>query len=399
MNYKLSIVYSSILIVSIYLFISIAKDYTAHVYLSEYEQNLKKKKVDLEHQGNLLRRSLELCPSNAKTHFELGKLYIDEDPIGKDSEAGFMSYARSKEIFQEALMLKPTDGRNRAEYAWYLGSNGDTNEAIEHCNIAINSNTTDAYLHMLFAMLCMNLIHDEIDITNTVQFIENYRNETKKEVTLKSYDNCYINGVSIAELLRRSQIEWDKALSLGARRYQYEYESLADLNFLKFELDKAIRNYTRAENKYMLARCYIIKEEYKRAINILAGILKGDGKLSRLSLSKTKKLLMDIINNGPKDHQPFYWLGKLYTHLGEAERAISNYKLSIHINPGHIDSHLDIAGLYNQTGKIDQAIKEYQIILEKAPNHKKATDLLGETVMFQYKDAGFLKKPDTDFTN
>ena len=53
---------------------------------------------------------------------------------------------------------------------------------------------------------------------------------TKKEETLKSYDNRYINGVSIAEFLRTCKIEWDKALSLGARRYQYEYESLADFN-------------------------------------------------------------------------------------------------------------------------------------------------------------------------
>ncbi len=68
---------------------------------------------------------------------------------------------------------------------------------------------------------------------------------------------------------------------------------------------------------------------------------------------------------------------------------MSNYKLSIHINPGHIDSHLDIAGLYNQTGKIDQAIKEYQIILEKAPNHKEATRLLSEAVMLEYKDTEF----------
>ena len=105
------------------------------------------------------------------------------------------------------------------------------------------------------------------------------------------------------------------------------------------------------------------------------------------------------LNNGPKNHQPFYWLGKLYTRLGKAERAISNYKLSIHLNHGHIDSHLSMAELYNQAEKIDLAIKEYQIILEQVPNHKEATRLLSEAVMFQYKDAEFLKKPDTNFTN
>ncbi len=94
-----------------------------------------------------------------------------------------------------------------------------------------------------------------------------------------------------------------------------------------------------------------------------------------------------------KNSQPFYWLGKLHTRLGETEQAISNYKSSIHLNPRHIDSHLDLAELYNETGKIDLAIEEYETILGLSPNHKEATRLLSEAVMFEYKDAEFLKKP------
>ena len=123
------------------------------------------------------------------------------------------------------------------------------------------------------------------------------------------------------------------------------------LILMKFELDKAIHNYKRAKNKDMLARCYVIKGEYNRAVNILASILKGDGKLSSSRLSKTKKLLMDVTNNDPKNYQPFYWLGKLHTSLGETEQAISNYKSSIHLNPRHIDSHLNLAEIYNQAGE------------------------------------------------
>ncbi len=355
--------------------------------------------MDLEHQGHLIRRSLELCPSNARAHFELGKLYIDKNPFDKDSEAGIKSYDRSKEIFQEALMLKPTDGRRRAEYAWYIGSNGDMDEAIEQFNLAISLCPTDTYPHSSYSMWCVNQASEEIDLTNTDRFVGIYGNMQKQDKILKTYEGRSVNGISVATLLDTSREQWDKVLSYRTPGDRYEYESLADLNLLEFKIDKAIQNYTRAKNKYMLARCYVIKGEYNRAINVLAAILKRDGKVSISSLSKTKKLLIDIINNGPKNHQPFYWLGKLYTRLGEVERAISNYKLSIHLNPGHVDSRLDIAGLYNQTGKVDLAMKEYQFILEKAPNHKEATRLLSETVMFEYKDAGFLKKPDTDFTN
>jgi len=390
------LIYSSILIISIYLFISIARDGIAHVYLSEYKESLKGEEGGIERQGFLLRKSLRLCSSNAETFFELGKLYVDEYheyPIDKDSEAWIESYAQVKEIFQEALMLKPTDGRKRSEYAWYIGCEGDTNEAIKQFNTSINFNPADAILHMLFAMWCVTVVQDKIDITNTVQLIENYRNEKKKEETLKSYDNSFINGVSIAKFLSIYQIESDKALLLGARRDRYEYERLADFNLIRFDLDKAILNYKRAKNRDMLTRCYIIKGEYNKAVNILARNLQGDGKLSSSRFSETKKLLMDVTNNDPKNYQPFYWLGKLHTSLGETEQAVSNYKSSIHLNPGHIDSHLDLAELYNQTGKVDLAIKEYEAILEKAPNHKEATRLLREAFMFEYKDDELLKTP------
>lgn len=334
-----------------------------------------------------------MCSSNAKTHFELGMLYIDENPIDEDSGPGIKSYTRSKEIFQEALMLKPIDGRMRAEYAWYIGSHGDMNEALEQFNMAINLCPTDAYLSKLYAMWCVNQVKKEIDLTNTDQLVKEYRNRQKQDETLKSYEDRTINDVSIATLLDTSRGEWDKVLSFRALRHRHEYTSLADLNLLEFELDKAIRNYKRAKSKSMLARCYIIKGEYSRAINILAHILKGDGKLSGSRLSKTKKLLMDVINNDPENYQPFYWSGKLHTRLGETEQAISNYKSSIHLNPRHIDSHLSLAEIYNQTGKIDLEINEYQIILEQTPNHKEATRLLSEAVLFEYKDAEFLQKP------
>ncbi len=381
---------------TIYIFISIAKAYTAHVYLTEYKNRLEGGNIDIEHQGRLLRKSLRLCPSNAKAHFELGKLYIDENPIDNDSEGGIASYERSKEIFREALALKPTDRRRRAEYAWFIGSNGDMGEAVEQFNMAISLCPTDVYPHKLYAMWCVNQVKEEIDLTDTGQFVEKYRDRQKQDEALGPYKGASNNGVSTtASLLGTSREEWDKALSIMAPKHRYEYKSLADLNLLELELDKAIENYTRAENKYMVARCYIIKGEYGRAVNILAGILKRDGKISRSSLSKTKKLLVDVTNNDPENSQPFYWLGKLHTRLKDTEQAVGHYKESIRLKPGHIDSHLNLAELYNKAGKIDLVIMEYEAILEKIPNHKEATRLLSEALMLEYKDTDFLKNSIT----
>ncbi len=371
--------------------ISITKNYVAHVYLSEYKSGLNEKRQDSRRQGSFLKRSLEFSRSNAETLFELGKLYADENSIGKSREDRDKSYEMAKEFLQEALMRKPTDGRNRAEYAWYIGSSGETNEAIEQFNIAINSDPTYAYLHMLHAMWCVNQVKTKIDITNTVQFVEKYRNEQRKAETLKSYDNLSINGVSIATFLRTGQMEWDKALSLGARRYQDEYESLADLNLLGFELDKAISNYKRAKNKLMLARCYIIKGNYNRAVNILVRIINEDGKPSKVGLLRTRELLIVVIDHDPGNYRSFYCLGRIHTRLGKTEKAIGNFKTTVNLKPKHIDAHLSLAELYHQTEKIDLAIEEYETILGLSPNHKEATRLLSEAIRLKYKNAEFLK--------
>ena len=393
------LIYFSILIAVIFLFIYIARDYVAHVYLSEYKSGLKEKRQDTGRQGHLLRRSLELSPSNAETLFELGRFYVNEKHIGKSREDRNKSYELAKGYFQEALIRKPTDGRARATYAWYIGNKGKTNEAIEHFNRAITLGPTDAYLHMIYAMWCVNQVKKEINFTNTVQFVEKYRDEQKRDETLKSYDNRSINGVNITTFLRTGQEEWDKALSLGTRKDRKKllnkaaHNSLADLNLLKYKLDEAIGNYNRADNNLMLTRCYIIKGDYNRAVNILGSIIKGGGTPFWGNLKKIKKLLMDVRDNDPKNYQSFYWLGETYTRLRKTEKAILSFKTTVQLNPKHIDAHLSLAELYNQTGKIDLAIEEYETILEQDPNHKEATNLLGEAIRSKYKDAEFLKKP------
>jgi tetratricopeptide (TPR) repeat protein len=383
----------SILITAIFLSISVARDYVAHVYLSEYKSGLSEKRQDARRQGHLLRRSLEFSHSNAETLFELGRFYVNEKHIGKSREDRNKSYELAREFFQEALTRKPTDGRIRATYAWYIGNKGKTNEAIERFNEAINLGPTDAYLRKVYAMWCVNQVKKEINFTNTVQFAEKYRDEQKRDEILKSYDDRSINGVSIATFLRTGQEEWDKALSLGTRKDQAAYNSLADLNLLRYELDEAIGNYNRAKNKFMLTRCYIIKGDYNRAVNILGSIIKGGGTPFWGDLAIIKRLLMVVIDNDPKNYQSFYWLGKFHTRLRNAEKAIRNFEMTVQLNPKHIDAHLNLAKLYNLTGKIDLAIEEYETILEQAPNQKEATNLLGETIRSKYKDAEFLIKP------
>ena len=387
------LVYSSILILTIYLFISITREYTAYKYLSDYKNSLKDKRRDVKYQDKLLKKSLSYSQTNAETFFKLGKLYAFTSPIGKTREERVESYDLSREYFLEGINRKPTDGRNRAVYARYTGNK--TNHAIEHFNLAINLNPTDAYIHKLYAMWCMNRVKKEINIKNTVQFLEQYRNE--KDKTLNSYNSQYINGVSIATFLKTSQMEWDKVQSLMSdRRWsrdQAAHKSLADLNLLNFELDWAIENYNRAGNKLMLARCYIIKDDPKQAVNILGSVIKRGDTLYRGNLTEIKNILMLALDNDSENYKSFYWLGEIYTRLRKPEKAIGNFKTTVHLNPGHIDAHLNLAELYNRTGKVDLAIKEYEAILGRVPNHTEATHLLGEAIKLKYKDSGPSTKP------
>ncbi len=387
------LVYSSILILAIYLFISITRDYAGHVFFSEYKNSLKKKKQDTGRQDWLLKTSLRYSPSNAETFYRLGKLYADEKPIGKYGEDRIKLHTLSQEYFQEALIRKPTDGKNRAVYAWYRGNSGNTREAIRLFNSAIDLGPTDAYSHMLYAMWCMNQVKGEIDITNTVQFLEQYRHEKERDKTLKSYDGQYINGVSISAFLSTGQMEWDKALSLGTRMDRAAYESLADLKLLSFELDRAIEYYKRADNKLKLTRCYIIKDDPGKAVDILVSIINKGGTPFRRNLAEIKKLLLVVANSDSEDYRSYYWSGKIHMRLGKTEEALGNFKFAVHLNPGHIDAHLNLAELYKQTGKIDLAIKAYETILEKDPGHKEATRLLSEAVVAQYQGSDSATKP------
>ncbi len=388
----------SILITAILLIISIINDHNAKEYYSEYKRVLRTDSKDIKHQIHYLRKSLEYSPSNAKTLFELGRSYIKEKSMTSSKEDRIKSYELAKESFQEALMRKPTDGSNYAQYAWYIGYSGETNEALEYFEKAINLEMTDAYVHRQYAMWCVNQVKKEINFRDMSQFVDTYRSEQRKAEILKSYDTRFINGVSITAFLEKAQTEWDKALSLGTYRNQRirnresVHNSLAELNLMRYEIDGAIGNYKRANNKIMLAKCYFIKEEYTAAIGVLGSIIKDGGEYFQGNSNEVKKLLMEIIKHNPKEYIAFYWLGEFYRSLGRNERAIVNLKRAVELNPEHLDAHFNLAKLYKSAGKSELAIYEYEMVLSLDPNLKEATDLLGEAIRENYKDAEFMIK-------
>ena len=374
------LIYSSILILIIYLLISITREYAAHKYLSDYKLTLKHKSKNTEYQNYLLKKSLRYSSSNAETLLELAKL----NPIGKSRDGRI----GSNEYFLEALKCKPTDARNRAVFAWYTGNKA--NHAIADFDVAISLHPTDAYTHKLYAMWCMNQVKKEIDITDTVELLKLYNEWQDKDDSIKAYDGRYTKSLSISSLLRTTRTEWDNVQSLISWRRWYQdraiHKNLADLNLLSFDISMAIQHYKLTNNRLMLARCNIIKDDPCKAVSILGPVIKEGGSLFQQNLTDIKKILTISISSDPKNHQTFYYLGMVHTQLKKDSIAISNFKTTVLLNPKHIGAHMNLAKLYSQADKADLAIKEYETILEHSPNHKDATHLLSEAITVKYKD-------------
>ncbi|MEK6766497.1 MAG: tetratricopeptide repeat protein [Planctomycetota bacterium] len=371
----------SILIISIFLFITIIKEYMAHKHYIEYQKisnDNRQNRLIPEKQIYLLRKNAGISPSNADAIFELGKSYIDNMPYGKSEEEKYKSYDMAKESFKKSLIYKPTDGRHWARYAWYIGLNGETNEAIECFEKAIYLQKSDVFVHSLYARWCINLVKSEIDLENPVRCVEMNK-------SLQYNDNRFINNISINSFLERAQIEWDKAISLkplinDAAFNISAYNSLADLALIKCDFDKAISNYIAGDNKIMIAKCYFIKGNYNEAVNVLDGIINGGGAMFGENLPEIRNLLNNIIKEDSNNYRALYCSGEIYNRLKQQRLALQDFKAVVKLNPKHIDAHLKLAKIYKSNGQSDLAMEEYESIISLNPNHKEAIDLLGEAI-------------------
>ena len=377
-----------ILIVSIFLFISLFKEYIAHKHHVEYQKissnNIRDKRIH-EKQIHLLKKSVVISPANADTLFELGKSYIEKMSYVKSDEEKYKSYNTAKNFFIKALVYKPTDGKHWARYAWHIGLNGKTNEAIEYFSKAIYLQESDPFVHSLYARWCINLVKSKIDFANPVRCDEINRNSRKEDNTIQYYDKRFINDVSITAFLEKAQIEWDKAISLQATRndstFNYiAYKSLADLALINCDLNKAIRNYNAAKNKIMIAKCYYIKGNYNETVNIFKSVINGDNTKFSKNLPEIRNLLNDIIKKDTNNYRALYCSGKIYNRLKQPRLALLDFKAVVKLNPEHIDAHLELAKIYRSNGQSDLAMEEYETVISLNPNHKEAIDLLSEAI-------------------
>jgi tetratricopeptide (TPR) repeat protein len=384
------LVLSSILIVSIFLFISLIKEYIAHKHYIAYQKISKdnsnrQNRLIPEEQIHLLRKNVEISPSNADAIFELGKSYINKMPYVKSKNEMHRVYDIAKDSFQKALQFKPTDGTHWARYAWHIGLNGEINEAIECFRKSIYLQKSDFFVHSLYARWCINLVKSKIDFVNPVRCDEMNKNNQKENSALQYYDKRFINDISITAFLEKAQIEWDKAISFkplvnDAAFNRTAHNSLADLALIKCDLDNAIGHYNAAGNIIMMAKCRFIKGDYNKTVNTLDSIISGGGTTFQENLAEIMNLLNDVIKEDTNNYRALYCSGKIYSRLKQRRLALQDFKAVVELNPKHIDAHLRLAKIYQSNGQSDLAIKEYETIISVNPDHKEAVDLLGKAL-------------------
>lgn len=383
------LVFSSILIISIHLFISITKDYVAHKYYLKYKQILNNKKQDPDGRIHFLSNTLKNSPLNADAVFELGKSYIAKMPDVESTEEKNELFNIAKNTFLNSLKLKPTDGIHWAMYAWYIGLKGETNEAIECFDKAMYLSKSDFFTHQLYASWCVNLVKRKIDFENSSRCTDINENFLK-------LDNQFINGIRAITFVETAQMEWDKAISLKATRNDAAfnnivYNSLAELALIKCDIDSAIGYYIATNNRIMLAKCHLMKAEchfmkgdYISTVGILESIIKNGGNAFSDNLEVIKKLLGNVIVEDMKNIKALYLSGELYSILGMTKKTMQYLSAIVKLYPKHIEAHLKLAKIYESTDQTDLAVEEYETIMSLNPDHKEAFDALGEIIRRNY---------------
>ena len=88
----------------------------------------------------------------------------------------------------------------------------------------------------------------------------------------------------------------------------------------------------------------------------------GNRKVAINELEEAAKLTND------KDDQIDFLMKAAEIHcLIDNKSAIKAYEKVLHIVPGYVPAHFDLAGCYAATGNSEMALKEYKLIKEKAP--------------------------------
>ena len=78
-------------------------------------------------------------------------------------------------------------------------------------------------------------------------------------------------------------------------------------------------------------------------------------------------LWLDVVKKSPHKARVYQYLGLAFHHAGDFDRAISEYKNSLSLNPLQTDVHNNIGVSYYYKGEVDKAISHFRHAIKINP--------------------------------
>jgi spermidine synthase len=212
------------------------------------------------------------------------------------------------------------------------------------------------------------------------------------EGQLNTDDNCYLEYVSA---------------KLFSIRYQDVKEILQDLlvkrrNIFPFLMndsdDPVLKHYILERDCILTGRLlelngqfYLAKMAFKQAIELnpeseIAWDMLGYSRIA-------KEILLNAINENPKDYTIFQRLGFLYlsgNNFAEAERQ---FQKALELKPDAIDTHLGLARAYLEMDQYDESVRHLNIVEQLGPTPWVASKAKNEiALIYARRTAKYLPK-------
>ncbi len=84
-----------------------------------------------------------------------------------------------------------------------------------------------------------------------------------------------------------------------------------------------------------------------------------------------------VLQEDPRNHYAFYFLGVAFFEIGELEPARDAYAACLKLAKGHLGARVALSHVLRATGDVRGAIREGLVALEQAPGHPDALHAVG----------------------
>lgn len=315
------------------------------------------------------RESIDRSPLNDDNYFRLAKIFLR-----------YKRFERSKQMILEAISLDPTNVYYHSVYA----------------SILYETQTSDAAIGYLRGILEKNEEHPKILGDIAIYYYRlgkaNEFEEYKKRIEdLNIRDQSFYEFLVESSRLRGKEKEvvdysrelikvnpgdLDVRMDLGRYLLKRGYYKDALDEFA--EIVERLANYPRAH--YYIAKCYIVQEDYKKAMEHAEKEIKGNpslesgyyikGEILRLegNYQESAKLLEKAISIEGKSVEALLALGWIKMRQNYLDTARELYLRAMKEDRSVPDIHLQLGHIYRSSGQSQLAVESYETYLKLYPD-------------------------------